>query len=136
MLEGRLEQPVLIANALDCSNRARTLVLDRQDDDPTRHTLVTPLRYLGSSRASAQAITLARVEIQRGARHQIRAHLASAGFPLWGDPVYNPGSIIGITGGGQLYLHHAGILFPGFSAATLPEWQWEGERLILETGDP
>lgn len=40
--------------------------------------------------AALQGLTLARVEIRRGARHQIRAHAAAAGCPLFGDELYNP----------------------------------------------
>ncbi len=34
---------------------------------------------------------LVEAKILKGQRHQIRAHLAGAGFPIAGDPVYGPG---------------------------------------------
>jgi 23S rRNA pseudouridine1911/1915/1917 synthase len=38
-----------------------------------------------------EATTLLDVEILTGRPHQIRIHLAYAGHPLWGDPLYGPG---------------------------------------------
>ncbi len=44
-------------------------------------TIVEPVRRIGSS-------TLVRVMPQTGSRHQIRVHLANAGFPIVGDILY------------------------------------------------
>ncbi|AEJ19725.1 pseudouridine synthase [Gracilinema caldarium] len=38
----------------------------------------------------ASTIYLLDVQIERGFRHQIRCHLAWLGFPIVGDPLYNP----------------------------------------------
>ena len=77
-----------------------------------------------SSQAGEQQVKqkacLLEVTIFRGARHQIRAHLASAGFPILGDPVYDP-DYQKIWGG--LYLHHFAVALPGFLAITPPPWQ-------------
>jgi 23S rRNA pseudouridine1911/1915/1917 synthase len=37
--------------------------------------------------------TLLEVTIPTGRPHQIRIHLAAAGFPLWGDPLYGMGGV-------------------------------------------
>ena len=64
--------------------------------------------------------TLVRVTILRGARHQIRAHLAHAGFPILGDPLY--GKQAGTPCVVRMYLHHARVTLPGFTASVMPGW--------------
>ena len=66
-----------------------------------------------------EAMTLLQITIQRGARHQIRAHLAAAGHPIVGDHLYgrHPGRV--------MYLHHAAISLPGFEAQCPPPWPAE-----------
>ncbi len=50
--------------------------------------------------------SLLTVLIHRGVRHQIRAHLAHAGYPIAGDPLYgNPP----LPGPGRLFLHACAI---------------------------
>jgi len=53
--------------------------------------------------------TLVRVAITTGRSHQIRIHLACAGHPLAGDPLYDIGGIIrpnpGLPGDGGFHLH-------------------------------
>lgn len=46
-------------------------------------------------RNEGQAAMLSRVSVQiyTGRPHQIRIHLAWAGHPLWGDPLYGPGGV-------------------------------------------
>ncbi|MGB3300751.1 MAG: RluA family pseudouridine synthase [Phormidesmis sp.] len=45
--------------------------------------------------------TLVEVSITTGRPHQIRIHLAAAGYPLWGDPLYAPGGFP-IAGGAAM----------------------------------
>jgi len=44
-------------------------------------------------RGGAQPTSLVEVEIETGRPHQIRIHLAWAGHPLVGDPLYGPGGL-------------------------------------------
>lgn len=60
-------------------------------------TIVDPLRALGS-------FTLVRVTPRTGSRHQIRVHLACAGFPLAGDQLYG-GPQLESLAPGRFYLH-------------------------------
>ncbi len=107
------------------------------DPDPGRHTFVKALAPILSGDfaglvpelpGNAQ-LTLVECRIAKGARHQIRAHLASAGLPILGDVKYGGiplsgrcGAISPCPGGERFFLHHWRIAFPGFSAVLLPDW--------------
>jgi 23S rRNA pseudouridine1911/1915/1917 synthase len=60
-------------------------------------TIVEPIRRVGGS-------TLAQVTPKSGMRHQIRAHLADAGFPLMGDELYGGPSLAHLPPG-RFFLH-------------------------------
>lgn len=88
----------------------RTVVRVTADEDiPLRWTRVFPVCAVGPD-------TLVLVRIFKGRRHQIRAHLAHAGYPILGDPVY------GVNEEGGLFLHHWRFDMPEFSASILPSW--------------
>jgi len=59
--------------------------------------------------------TLFSVDIATGRPHQIRIHLAYAGHPLVGDPLYDVGGVIkdnpGLPGDGGYFLHSEQLLF-------------------------
>ena len=112
LVAGCLADEVLADAALDIANRKRTRVLAGPDPDPLRHTRLVPLEY----RAELDQ-TLVRAVIRKGARHQIRAHLAGLGHPIVGDALYGEQ---GESGG--LRLHHGRIELPGFSAEFEPDW--------------
>ncbi|GAB7079441.1 pseudouridine synthase family protein [Megalodesulfovibrio paquesii] len=105
VVHGTVPGPLRLDKALDVSRRAKTRVENFSAADPLRVTSVTPLRVLASGK------TLVDCRIRKGARHQIRAHLAAAGHPILGDTLYGHGEA------GRLLLHHACLVFPGFSAA-------------------
>lgn len=138
VVHGQLNQPLEIRTALDTARRRKVRALSVEDPDALRWTRVTPLvvskaecleivvalerlTHLGSVGGQAVdgdaiwegngAITPVRVEIHKGRRHQIRAHLASSGYPILFDPLYGPGPDVGWIG-----LHHRRISLPGFRA--------------------
>ncbi|WP_428566541.1 MAG: pseudouridine synthase [Solidesulfovibrio sp. DCME] len=110
---GSVTAPLTVEYALDVADRARTLLLRRTDPDRLRHTALTPLEAL-------PGLTLLACRIAKGARHQIRAHLAGIGHPLVGDPVYGHGE------GERLYLHCAGLVAPGLDVTNPPPWTLAG----------
>lgn len=118
LVRGALAAPLDLRARLRTDNRERTLVQGADDPDPARHTRAVPLEPVLLPEAGNAKTTLVRVHMQRGARHQIRAHLAHAGYPLAGEWLYAP-ELPGMT---RLYLHHAAVHFPGFSAACPPPW--------------
>lgn len=111
MVHGSVLEPFTVTNALDTANRAVTKVLE-DAAEPLRHTLVEPLGMF-----PGRPFTLVRAEIRKGARHQIRVHLAHAGHPILGDAVYGRGEP-----GDILHLHHCRLVMPGFKASCAPGW--------------
>jgi len=116
VVQGRLDEPLQLKRKLDTDDRKRTRVLGRLDPEAVNWTLVWPKKQLPGER------TLVRVRIQAGARHQIRAHLAAAGLPIVGDPLYGEGEEK------RLYLHHRLLEFPGFRAESVAPWLAELSR--------
>ncbi|NMC48309.1 MAG: RNA pseudouridine synthase [Desulfovibrio sp.] len=112
VVRGRISGPLTVENALDTARRKKTRVLDRPAE-PLRRTRVAPLGY-----DAGTDLTLVRAVIMKGARHQIRAHLASLGRPILGDALYGRAQ----KEEGPLFLHHIRITFPGFTAVSSPDW--------------
>ncbi|WP_319466510.1 RluA family pseudouridine synthase [uncultured Pseudodesulfovibrio sp.] len=111
-VKGRLDGMVTVRNALDTDNRKKTRVLDEDHPDERRWTDVDAVSHDRDNDTS-----LVRCLIMKGARHQIRAHLASLGHPILGDPLYGDGSE-----GDCLRLHHERIEMPGFTASVACPW--------------
>ncbi len=136
VVRGHLRHPVQLDQALDMAKRRVTRVLNFVADDPLRHTAVLPLRTVQPRLEPQEATyTLVLASIHRGARHQIRAHLAHAGFPIVGDPLYGttlseevspaPNASFPQDTQRPLYLHHYQISFGTFSATCPPPWaEW------------
>jgi 23S rRNA pseudouridine1911/1915/1917 synthase len=127
VVEGTLDEALVLKRKLDTDDRKRTRVLGKLDPEERNWTLVWPEARLAGGR------TLVRVRIQAGARHQIRAHLAAANLPIVGDPLYGELAQDGFLpediepGGGakadeRLYLHHRRLEFSGFCAKCDPPW--------------
>ncbi len=84
LVEGHLLQDEEICFKLDSDNKQRVKINKNVKGD--RKTSVSPLLWLKDDQG--QALTLVKCLITQGARHQIRAHLASIGFPLVSDKKY------------------------------------------------
>jgi len=109
-IRGRLDGMVTVRNRLDTDDRAVTRVLGEPDPDPGRWTDVKALAH--DRKADTTRVVCL---IARGARHQIRAHLASIGHAIVGDPLYGDG-----VEGDSLHLHHQRVELPGFTAEISP----------------
>lgn len=94
-----------------------------QDQHPNAAAEATsPLSTADSAPAPATppaGRTLVLCCIHKGARHQIRAHMAHIGYPLVGDTLY------GSTATEPLRLHHGHVSWDAFTACSLPEWLQE-----------
>lgn len=147
LLAGRLEEDFTVTFALRTDKRSKSRVLDR-DAGCTRWTNFTPLHYFDGddlpqlaltkdSQFHRVGLTLVGCRIRRGARHQIRAHAAAVGHPLWNDPLYadKDPEAEAQTSHGTFYLHHGGLLLPGANCVMPPPWSFLPEavaRQVLE----
>lgn len=119
VVQGRVRTEKVVREALATAKRRKVRVLREMELDPLRWTVVRPVEYMKSSQSS-----LVQVEIKKGRRHQIRAHLAAWGHPLVGDELY------GQDTQGSFFLHHWKIYFPGFEAELAPcSARWDSHFL-------
>lgn len=137
LLAGRLEDDFSVTFALRTDKRSKSRVLE-SNADRSRWTDFTPLHYFEGADLPQLAITedsqfyrvgltLAGCRIRRGARHQIRAHAAAVGHPLWNDPLYgdgDPEAAPHLQPHSAFYLHHGCLLLPGANCATPPPWSF------------
>ncbi|WP_243309891.1 pseudouridine synthase family protein [Fundidesulfovibrio agrisoli] len=114
----RLEAPLLLRREIDMARRARVKVLPGDSPDPLRVTNVRPLG--AQTLGTGEGFTLVEARIAKGARHQIRAHLAAAGHPIVGDALYGGPDA---APGRRLRLHHWRVSLPGLCAACAPGWK-------------
>lgn len=121
VVAGQVRGELVIAAELDAVRRKKVRVLSAEDPDVLRRTRVFPLACRDQAGQS-----LVRVEILKGRRHQIRAHLAFAGHPVLHDPVYGFGPDLG-----RIFLHHWSVALPGFTTRVPPDlrdWaDWQDE---------
>lgn len=106
-VRGRVDGIITVRSRLDTNGRKVTKVLDEDDQDDRRWTTVEAL-----SHNHEKGTSLVRCLIMKGARHQIRAHLASIGHGIVGDPLYGEAGENVDT----LRLHHQRVEMPGFTA--------------------
>ncbi|MFP5223381.1 MAG: pseudouridine synthase [Acidobacteriota bacterium] len=155
VVAGELVKPMLLTWTLDMADRTTVKVLDQDARNELRFTSVRPLAHRvvvpqdaspgtsssaignappgpGGSACTPEAgpgrescLTLVEVRIAKGARHQIRAHLARAGFPIVGDSRYGGPEWPGLR------LHHWKSTFAGFEVRVLPQWEdWPGWNTV------
>jgi len=137
LLAGRLEEDFTVRLALRTNKRSKSRVLDC-DTGRSRWTEFLPLCYFDGPELNLPALgadsqfhrvglTLAACRIHRGARHQIRAHAASFGHPLWNDPLYGNASIEADTDASApsvFFLHHGCLTFAGATCVVPPPWSF------------
>ena len=90
LIEGQPLYDFTVARRLDTDTRNKTRVRHTDDPDPVRHTDVTLLAPLTAGDVPCLVesddpdapLMLVGCRIRKGARHQIRAHLAGRRFPL------------------------------------------------------
>ncbi|MDL2285247.1 hypothetical protein LJB93_00710 [Desulfovibrio sp. OttesenSCG-928-F07] len=130
-VHGNMPAPLTMRNKLETDNRKKTLCLPEDGTDFTRYTFAEPLAFFNTGPVADClncSATLLRVQIKRGARHQIRAHLAYAGFPIIGDTLYSNAN--SVSGQEHMYLHHYKLEFTGFEAEYPPLWAvWKNVKI-------
>lgn len=86
IVSGRLEKAVrLRAKMTKDESKNLVSVVSEDGEGKFMETIARPLEY---AQWKGQSFTLAEVEILTGRTHQIRAHLAKAGYPVIGDVKY------------------------------------------------
>ena len=120
LIEGQPLYDFTVARRLDTDTRNKTRVRHTDDPDPVRHTDVTLLAPLTAGDVPGLVesddpdapLMLVGCRIRKGARHQIRAHLAAAGHPLAGESRY--GADLPCPSG--FLLPHGRVSLPEFQA--------------------
>lgn len=110
-VHGIPDKSFICKNLLDTTDRKLTKVLDEQAPKERWSSVEVVKKY-------EDGTSLLDLRISKGARHQIRAHLAHAGFPIVGDFIYGRED-----GADRMYLHHRKIVLPGFEAVCDSGWE-------------
>jgi 23S rRNA pseudouridine1911/1915/1917 synthase len=138
VLLGDLPRRATVRLELDTANRRKSRVR-APGAESTRWTEFWPLHHFDTAQAGhlfapappetapdapARSLTLAACRIRRGARHQIRAHAAALGHPLWRDALYGTPECSGVLSllRPAFFLHHGMISFPGERCSLPPPW--------------
>ena len=104
LVRGHIDAETTVSVLLETRGGEKVRVrAGRREPDSRYWTVVSPVRRAGST-------TLVHASIAKGKRHQVRAHLAAAGFPIVGDELYGTPSPEETRRGG-LMLHAAEVSF-------------------------
>lgn len=120
LVAGEVREEFVCTRALDCRKTKKVRVLKKEEPSSLRHTLIRPVHLFDGNKTLVEAC------IVKGQRHQIRAHLAGAGFPIIGDPLYGQQPVTT-----RLFLQHAAFYWDDFSVSVLPDWQEVAELRSL-----
>jgi RluA family pseudouridine synthase len=115
LVAGRLEHPLELQYPLVPARRGRVRVARDREVGKSAHTRVRPLELF-------DAATWVELEPLTGRQHQIRVHLAAAGFPLWVDAQYGRAPDASSAGLSRTPLHASMVklpALPGLDAAEI-----------------
>ncbi|NBB78431.1 MAG: RluA family pseudouridine synthase [Verrucomicrobia bacterium] len=86
LMEGEMTTPVQVDRSIARRRGGPVMVKSEVSDDRTAQPAVTDFHPI----ASANGLTLCRVEPQTGRKHQIRVHAEHLGHRIVGDKIYGP----------------------------------------------
>ncbi len=108
-----------ITNHHKAENGFYKVEADFDDDDDNSKQALTHVKVLGRGRYKKQAVSLVKINIETGRKHQIRAQAALHKHPLLGDRTYGGGEIH--FGKQDFYLQACQLLIPENPLGLPPE---------------
>jgi 23S rRNA pseudouridine1911/1915/1917 synthase len=125
-VEGRLEGQGKIDAPLGRDDAHPERVIVRPDGKPA----ITHWEAI----AHAPERTLLRVRLETGRNHQIRAHMAASGHPVWGDPVYGkPGPFMALHAWKLAFAHPVTGQALEFTEPPPASWDALGKYAIVDS---